>query len=255
MHLHYKTYGSGHPLIILHALFGSLNNWQTMSKKFGERFRVFAVDQRNHGGSPHSNVHNYQALAEDLHGFMHEHGISSSHLLGHSMGGKTAMQFALRFPEKTDSLIVVDMVPKTYRGGHDDIIDALSAINLSRFSSRKEINDALSGSIPDVSVREFLLTNVTRDKSGRFTWKMNLNSIRKNYSEISKGVETHGVFEKPTLFIAGGKSGYIKDEDKNLLKRMFPRSRITTIDAAGHWVHAEAPEEFARVVLDFLQLQ
>ncbi len=255
MDLHYKTYGSGKPLIILHGLFGSLNNWRTMSKRFGEHFKVYALDQRNHGASPHSNVSSYEVMVEDLHDFVQRRGISSFHLLGHSMGGKTAMQFAVRFPEKTNSLIVVDIAPRTYRSKHDEILDALCALNVRKFSSRKEVDAALSWKIREAAVRQFLLTNLKRDEDGKFFWRINLKALRRNYGEIVKGLDTQREFTKPTLFITGGKSSYVTIKDRKLIKRIFPHSKTITIARAGHWVHAEAPEEFSEIVLEFLERQ
>ncbi len=226
-----------------------------MSKKFGEHFKVYALDQRNHGASPHSNVFNYEVMVEDLHDFVQRRGISSFHLLGHSMGGKTAMQFAVKFPEKTNSLIIVDIAPRTYRSKHDEILDALCALNVRKFSSRKEVDEALSWKIREAAVRQFLLTNLKRDEDGKFFWRINLKALRRNYGEIVKGLDTQRVFSKPTLFISGGRSSYVTINDRQLIKRIFPHSKTVTIARAGHWVHAEAPEEFSEIVLEFLERQ
>ncbi len=252
MQLNYQSYGEGHPLIILHGLFGSLDNWQTMSQKFGEFYKVFAVDQRNHGSSPHSDILNYQVMAEDLKEFLQSHNLPSTYLLGHSMGGKTAMQFAATYPEKVDKLIVVDIAPKVYNPQHDEIFEALCSLDLQTFSSRKEIDAALAQEIGSRAVRGFLLKNVARDDSGTFKWKMNLDAIYKNYNHINKGLETNRTFEKPTLFIKGERSDYIQEEDTAIIKELFPHATIVTIARAGHWVHAEAPTKFGRVVRDFL---
>ncbi len=252
MDLHYQSYGEGHPLIILHGLFGSLNNWQTMSRELGEFYKVFAVDQRNHGNAPHSDIFNYHVMAEDLGVFMQSHDLSSTYLLGHSMGGKTAMQFAVTNPEKVDKLIVVDIAPKAYPPEHDEIFEALCSLDLNAFSSREEIDAALAQKIGNPAVRQFLLTNVTRDDSGGFKWKMNLDVIYKNYDQINKELESNRTFEKPTLFIKGERSDYIQEEDTAIIKDIFPHARIVTVAGAGHWVHVEAPEEFSRLVVDFL---
>ncbi len=252
MDLHYQSYGEGYPLIILHGLFGSLTNWQSMSRELGELYKVFAVDQRNHGDSPHSDIFNYQVMVEDLKTFMQSHDLSSAYLLGHSMGGKAAMQFAATYPEKVDKLIVVDIVPKAYNPQHDEIFEALCSLDLQTFSSRKEIDAALAQKISNRAVRQFLLKNVARDDSGTFKWKMNLDAIYKNYDHISKGLETNRTFEKPTLFIKGEQSDYIQEEDTAIIKELFPHATIVTIDRVGHWVHAEAPAKFGRVVTDFL---
>jgi esterase len=252
MQLNYQSYGEGHPLIILHGLFGSLTNWQTMSRELGQFYQVFAVDQRNHGDSPHSDSFNYQVMADDLKTFMQAHDLSSAYLLGHSMGGKTVMQFAMTYPEKVDKLIVADMAPKEYAPEHDEIFEALHSLDLNMFSSRKEIDAALAQKIGNRVVRQFLLTNVTRDDSGAFKWKMNLDAIYKNYDQVNKRLETNRTFEKPTLFIRGERSDYIQEEDTAIIKQLFPHSKIVTVAGAGHWVHVEAPEEFSRLVIDFL---
>ncbi len=252
MKLNYQRYGQGRPLIILHGLFGSLTNWHTLSKRLSEQYQVFAVDQRNHGSSPHSPHFNYKELAADLREFMDEQQLASTYLLGHSMGGKTAMQFALSYPDLVEKLIVVDIAPKAYPPHHDEIFDALCELELSRYNSRSELDQALAGKISSVGVRQFLLTNVTRDEAGRFTWKINLDAIYQNYAAIIAELDQTGRFHKPTLFVRGATSDYIQDEDAGLITSIFPQARITTIDGAGHWVHAEAPAAFFDVVHEFL---
>ena len=252
MKLNYQRYGQGRPLVILHGLFGSLTNWHTLSKRLGEHYQVFAVDQRNHGSSPHSADFNYVTLAADLHEFMRDQGLASAYLLGHSMGGKTAMQFALTDPDLVEKLIVVDIAPKAYPPHHDQIFDALCELDLSRYTSRSELDQALAGKIASVTTRQFLLTNVTRDETGRFTWKINLDAIRQNYPAISGGLDQTEGFRKPTLFVRGATSDYIQDEDAGLSSSIFPQAQITTIDGAGHWVHVEAPAAFFNVIREFL---
>jgi esterase len=250
--LNYRTYGTGFPLIILHGLFGSLENWQTVSRRLGEHFQVFAIDQRNHGGSPHSQNFNYEVMAGDLLEFMKTHGLARAHILGHSMGGKTAMQFALRHPEKVGKLIVVDMAPKAYPPGHLDIFKALFALDLTRFQNRKEMEDALADSIPEVSVRQFLLKNVMRDEAGVFKWKLGLDEIHQNYDQLNQALAKEAPFPGEALFIKGGRSDYILAPDEGVIKEYFPRALITSIPDAGHWVHAEKLEEFVKIALEFL---
>jgi pimeloyl-ACP methyl ester carboxylesterase len=250
--LYFEAYGDGHPLIILHGLFGSLENWRTLSKTFGQSFRVFALDQRNHGRSPHSDVFNYRVMAEDLREFLQQQRLSSTHLLGHSMGGKTAMQFALTYPEKVDKLIVVDIAPKAYPPGHDDIFAALFSLKLKDFHSRQEAATALAQKIPELSLRQFLLKNLEREVSGGFRWRINLEAIHKNYTEMLKGPEENEQFQHPTLFISGENSGYVHPQDLPMIKAIFPQAQLVTILRTGHWLHAEAPQEFARLVLNFL---
>lgn len=252
MHLHYERYGEGPSLIILHGLFGSLENWRTLSKAFAHTFRVFALDQRNHGRSPHSEVFNYPVMVEDLYEFMQEQGLSSTHLLGHSMGGKTAMLFAVTYPHLVDKLIVVDIAPKAYPPGHDDIFAALFSLDLHSLRTRQEAEAALAPSIPGLALRQFLLKNLEREASGTFRWRIALEEIHHDYGELLKGIETSRPFNKPTLFIRGENSDYIRERDTATLLSVFPRAQTVTIPGTGHWVHTEAPQEFARVVKDFL---
>ncbi|MBI3798478.1 MAG: alpha/beta fold hydrolase, partial [Deltaproteobacteria bacterium] len=174
MPLHFESSGHGHPLLILHGLFGSLENWRTLSKVLSQSFQVFALDQRNHGHSPHSEVFNYRVMTEDLKEFLQHQGLSAIHLLGHSMGGKTAMQFALTYPEDVDKLIVVDIAPKAYPPGHDDIFAALFSLPVQDFRSRQEADAALAQHLPDLALRQFLLKNLEREATGGFHWRINL---------------------------------------------------------------------------------
>lgn len=253
MKLHAQDYGGGHPLVILHGLFGSLLNWHTLSKALGSHYRVIAVDQRNHGSSPHTPEMSYAAMADDLLELFEVEQVRSAPVLGHSMGGKTAMQFALTYPDRVDRLIVVDIAPRAYGSHHDEIFAAMYALDLQQSASRSELDQALALHIPDRAVRQFLLTNVARDDAGNFRWKINLDALRDNYRALVGGVGTSGRFDKPTLFIRGEKSDYIQPSDEAQIRALFPCATIRTIAGAGHWVHAEAPTEFARAVLDFLQ--
>jgi esterase len=253
MQLHFQTYGTGFPVVILHGLFGSLDNWQTISRRLGEYFQVVAVDLRNHGRSPHSDVFNYEVMAEDLRELMQTQGLARVHLLGHSMGGKTAMEFAMRFPESADKLIVTDIAPKVYPPSHIPIFKALLALDLSSFHDRQEISNALAPAIPEPAVRQFLLKNLTRDDSGAFKWKLNLPAIYHNYDRLNQGLENGRTFAGPVLFIKGSRSEYIEDKDEPTIKALFPEAEITTIPESGHWVHADAPEQFLKAASDFLR--
>jgi pimeloyl-ACP methyl ester carboxylesterase len=255
IHLHYKSYGhSDHPLIILHGLLGMLDNWQTHSKKYAEAgFKVYALDQRNHGKSPHSDRFNYQVMADDVCDFMKEHRLSSAHVLGHSMGGKTAMQCALMYPHLVDKLIVVDVAPRKYASAHDEILDAMCSLKLSLLASRQEADREIAKRIPDYALRQFILKNLTRTDDGKLKWKVNLSTIKKHYPEIADDITARGVFDKPTLFVKGAKSKYILAEDKPRIMKLFPHASFVTIGSAGHWVHAESPEEFSHAVLRFLR--
>jgi esterase len=253
MRLHFQRQGDGFPLVILHGLLGSLDNWETVSRKLGEPYQVLAVDQRNHGRSPHSEVFNYDAMVEDLREFLEEQRIHRAHVMGHSMGGKTAMHFALRHPELVEKLIVVDMAPKAYAPRHEPIFEALSSVDLKAFRERSAVGEALATSIPDTAMRQFLLKNVGRDEAGAFRWKMNLPVIRRNYNGLNLAMESDRTFDGPTLFIKGGLSDYIEAGDVALINQLFPRATFKTVEKAGHWVHADAPEKLVKIVFDFLR--
>ena len=252
MKLNFKAFGAGRPLIILHGLFGSLDNWQRIARDLSGDFKVYIVDQRNHGRSPHDEEMNFEAMAADLRELMDDEGLERAHILGHSMGGKTAMQFALSYPERSDKLIVVDIAPKKYLPGHELIFKALFALDPSKISSRQEADRVLSKIIDKENIRLFLLKNLQRRSDGHFQWKMNLPVLYKSYPRILEEIRSLYPFEHPTLFIRSEHSGYILDEDIPKIKELFPKARIVTIRNTGHWVHAEAPREFTSIVRDFL---
>ncbi len=252
MELHFERYGQGYPLIILHGLFGSLENWRTLSKAFAQSFTVFALDQRNHGRSPHSEVCTYKAMMDDVQEFMIQQDLTSAYILGHSMGGKVAMQFALTYPDLVDKLIVVDIAPKVYPPGHDDVFAALYSFDPLTLHNRQEADAALAHYLPDLALRQFLLKNLERKDSDTFAWRINLDSIHRNYHEMLKTFTANGQFSRPTLFIRGASSDYIRDGDFVTIREIFPAAELRTIPHTGHWVHAEAPREFAQAVFHFL---
>ena len=252
MQLHFRSYGQGSPLIILHGLFGSLENWHTVSERLSSRFQVFAVDQRNHGQSPHSSEMDYKLMAEDLAEFMQTNHLKETHILGHSMGGKTAMQFALLYPEQVRRLVVVDVAPRAYAPRHNQILEAMLSLDLAHLKDRKQIEKALEPQIPELALRRFLIKSVARLPGGELAWKLNLEGINAHYDKLNAELTSDQPFKKPTLFVRGEKSDYIKESDEALIRRLFPAADIRTIEGAGHWVHAEAPEVFVDMVLDFL---
>jgi esterase len=252
MILHYQEYGAGQPLVILHGLLGSLDNWHSLSKTFAGSFRVLAVDQRNHGRSPHSDLFTYDAMAADLAELLDQLQIPSAHVLGHSMGGKTAMQFALSNPDRVDKLIIVDIAPREYPRLHDELLEALASVNLSAAVSRQQVDDQLSKKIPEIVVRQFLMKNLTRDSAGAYAWKANLQAIRRSYVEIAREIASAIPFPSPTLFVKGNKVNYIVDSDIPMIKALFPNVQIVGVDS-GHWVHADAPTVFAEIVTSFLR--
>ena len=255
MTLNYKEFGQGEPLLILHGLFGMLDNWQSIAKKLSEHFLVYIIDQRNHGKSPHSDDYNYDILADDLLEFMEARELRSAHLVGHSMGGKTAMHFALRYPAAVRSLVVVDIAPRAYQGGHEAYFEAMLALDLTKIKERKEAEHFLATRIADAAELQFLLKNLSRNDvtDEHFEWKMNLRSLYRNYPTIMGGVGAAGeTLDKPTLFVRGGRSQYIREDDKELILTRFPKAQLVTIPNAGHWVHAEQPEAFLAAITDFL---
>ena len=251
MNLFYRESGQGQPLIILHGLFGSSDNWFTLAKTFSEQYKVYLIDQRNHGQSPHSDEFNYKLLTEDLEEFLSLHTIVDPIVLGHSMGGKTAMNLAVKRPELISQLIVVDIVPKSYPVHHDHILDGMDAIDLEKLSSRIEADQILAQHISEPDVRQFLLKNLSRKSTGGFEWKINLKAIDNHIEEIGEGMQYKGAFEKPTLFVKGAKSNYYASGDEAIIKSIFPQAIFSTLDT-GHWVQAEKPVEFASTVIQFL---
>jgi len=252
MQLNYKKLGEGEPLVILHGLFGMLDNWFTLGKKFAEDFTVYLIDLRNHGQSPHSDDWNYKTMSDDLLEFFDEHNIEKANIIGHSMGGKTAMCFAGEHPERVKKLVVVDIAPRFYPIHHDTILSALLSIDLENLKSRNEADELLSRYISDFGTKQFLLKNLARKENDntKFEWKFNLPVIAENIHEV--GVETITGSIAPTLFIRGDKSDYINQVDEQEIKKLYPNSEIVSINS-GHWVHAEKPEEFYNSVLNFLK--
>jgi esterase len=269
MKLFFRSSGQGEPLIILHGLFGSSDNWYSLAKVFAAHFTVYLVDQRNHGQSPHSDDMNYTLLAEDLKDFIEEQSIQQPIILGHSMGGKTAMNFSVKYPNQLSKLIVVDIVPKNYPVHHDAILDGLKAIPLATLTSRNEADTILSKYVPEPDVRQFLLKNLSRLPTGQadlpakqeglpvgqgvggFEWKINVDAIDRNIEKMGEGMIYSGKYDGPSLFIKGKKSNYYREGDEALIKTIFPKAEFAVLNT-GHWVQAEKPEEFSRLVLSYL---
>jgi esterase len=236
MNLHFEAVGEGRPLIILHGLLGSADNWHSMSRRLSAHYKVFAVDLRNHGRSPHSDIFEYDVMAADLREFMEQQALPRTMLLGHSIGGKVAMQFAIDYSERVDRLVIVDIAPKPYEPPQRYILEALRSLDLTRYKSFADVDAALATKISGESLRQFLLKNLARDENGRLRW----------------GLAPERTFDKPTLFIRGGRSNYIEDDDAPLIRQIFPQAEIATLPEAGHWVHVNAPEEFFQTVQNFL---
>ena len=254
MKLNYRKYGSGDPVFVLHGVFGSSDNWQTLGKQFAEKYTVYLIDLRNHGNSPHSDEMNYKIMAEDLRELMEDEVLRSIHLVGHSMGGKVAMWFATSYPVLVDHLVVVDISPRSYPPHHQAVLEGFHSLNLSSLQSRKEAEDLLAKKIPDFGVRQFILKNLTRNDSGEYLWKINLKAIEANQKQLGEELASDKKFQGETLFIGGSKSDYIQEVDHNKILYHFPQAKIATVPGAGHWVHAEKPAETARLVTDFFSV-
>ena len=253
MKLFSREYGEGQPFIILHGLFGSSDNWLTQAKILSVHYKVYTVDLRNHGQSPHDDGFDYNVMVNDLVEFLDDHQLQNPIILGHSMGGKVAMNFALLHPEKLEKLIVVDIAPRAYKLEHYVIVDGLKAIPIDTLSSRNQADEILSTFVPEPDVRQFLLKNLQRKAEGGFIWKINLPVIAEKLGNIGVDLKFTGTFEKPTLFIRGAKSKYIRDEDRARIKEIYPKSSFVTMDT-GHWVQAEKPKEFVEVVMKWLSM-
>lgn len=252
MKLNFKKFGEGEPLFILHGLFGSLDNWQTLGKILSDTYSVYLIDLRNHGKSPHSNSFSYLEMAADLVELIEDERLDKVSLIGHSMGGKTAMTFATEYPHLLEKLIVVDIAPKKYPPHHNEILEALYALDLTKISSRREADEVMRPKMPVDGTRLFLLKNLTREKEGGYSWKMNLDMLSQNIETIIDLTPITFPIPLPTLFIRGGASNYIVDADFKSIASLFPNSEIITIENAGHWVHAEKPQELIEIIQEFL---
>lgn len=251
MKLQHRILGEGKPLIILHGLFGSSDNWQTHAKRLADYFQVILVDQRNHGHSDWSDDFDYDLLAEDLHELITDLGLDKVNLLGHSMGGKAVMRYSQQYPETIEKMIVVDMGLKEYPPHHLEILKGIDAVNSSAMNSRSEAETILLPYVPQDGTRQFLMKNLYWIEKGKLAWRMNVEVLEKEMHNILKALPEQEVLVQ-TLFIKGALSNYILDTDIPDIEHQFPDSSFISIENAGHWVHAEQPEEFMNAVLEFL---
>ncbi len=252
MKLHFKKIGSGDPLMIIHGLFGSSDNWGMLGKKFAEKFTVYLIDLRNHGRSPHHSVMNYESMAEDLYELIFDEGIKNPVLLGHSMGGKTALYFNEKYNNVLKKLIVADIGIKSYPMHHDVIIKGLKSVNLESISSRKEAAESLSSFVTEFGVQQFLLKNLYWIEKEKLAWRMNLNIIIENMHEILTEIKVENNLTE-TLFLRGELSNYILEDDVSQLKTALPNSIVKTMKKVGHWLHAENPSEFYDLTTSFIE--
>ena len=256
MQLYFKELGQGDgaPLVMLHGLFGSSDNWFNVAPRLG--CKCYALDLRNHGHSPHSEEMDYALMAGDVAEFLDAQKLEAANVLGHSMGGKVAMQLALTYPARVRKLVIVDMAPRPYSPEHQPIFEVLLALDLKQFHSRREIEDALAPGIPDLTLRRFLLKNLAHEPQDAraFKWRIPLPVIFTNYPKLCEPINPQGRrFERPALFLHGGQSPYVSEADVPQIRKLFPQAVIETIPQARHWVHAEAPDDFVRYVSEFLK--
>lgn len=252
--LHSIILGTGNPLLILHGFLGMADNWKTLGAKFSEHgFQVHLIDQRNHGKSFHSEAFNYPVLAEDLVRYISHHQIAPCYLVGHSMGGKTAMFFATAHPEAVSALLVADIAPRYYAPHHQTILEGLQAANSHILTTRNEAETILSGYIPDVATRQFLLKNLYWKEKDKLAFRFHLPALVQNIENLGEALPVTARYQGATLFLKGEYSHYITAEDEPLIKNHFPNARIETIPKAGHWIHAEQPEAFFSTALRFFK--
>lgn len=239
--------------MILHGFLGMSDNWKTLGNKYAENgFEVHLIDQRNHGRSFHSEDFDYSFLALDLKNYMEHHGLEKVNLLGHSMGGKTAMQFAVNFPEKVEKLLVADIAPKYYPPHHQDIINALNTLDFTELKSRSEADRKLAESLADIGIRQFLLKNLYWVEKGQLGLRINLEVLQDRMEEIGENISGTDVFTGPTLFLKGSRSEYIHENDTAIILKHFPNASVDTVPNAGHWLHAENPNGFFDLSIKFL---
>ena len=253
--LYSKIEGEGKPLLIIHGYLGMSDNWKTLATQFvSEGFQTHALDLRNHGRSFHSDEFTYEAMVQDILEYCQGNNLDKVSIIGHSMGGKLAMFFASKYPEMIDKLIIADIGPKYYRPHHQDIMEGLNAVDFSKKPERSEVEELLKPHIPDFGTRQFLMKSLYWVEPGQLGFRFNLPVFNENIENIGEALPENATFEKPTLFLRGEKSNYIKDEDFGTIKKHFPNSEIKTIANAGHWLHAENPKDFFKESIAYLKV-
>jgi esterase len=255
MKLFFRRMGQGNPVVILHGLFGLSDNWVTFGRQMAKDFDVIIPDLRNHGQSPHSDQFNYPVLVDDLHTLISNEGLSGIHLIGHSLGGKIAMLFALKYPEMVNKLVIVDITLRRYPPNmeHKALLNAMLSVDLSVAHSRSDIDRQLISNVPSLRLRQFLLKNIYWKDKETLGWRLNLNVLATTLPSVLEAVSSDTVFMKPVLLVRGEKSTYVSDEDITAFKKIFPRTLVKTLENASHWVHADVPGEFYSFVYEFLR--
>ena len=253
--LYSKIEGQGKPLLILHGFMGMSDNWKTLGTQYAqEGFQVHLLDLRNHGRSFHSDIFNYEVMCQDVVDYCRENNLDNIDCIGHSMGGKVAMLLATQIPNLVHKLIVADIGPKFYPQHHQTILEGLNAVDFSLKPSRSEVEEIISQFIPDFGTRQFLLKSLYWDEPGQLAFRFNLAVFNIQIEQIGTALPDNAIFEKPTLFIRGGNSSYILDSDFEEIKQHFPLAVINTIANVGHWLHAEKPQEFFELSINFLKM-
>jgi len=264
MKLFYRKYGNGPPLFILHGLYGSSDNWVTVARSISHKFTVYLPDQRNHGQSPHSHLHDYDFMSQDLYELIEELKINKILLAGHSMGGKVAVSFAMKWPERINSLIIIDISPfrpsdpeNRFYNEHKHILETILSVNLSNIKSRSDAESEFLNKIGSEETRSFVLKNLQRTADNTFSWKMNVKSLYDNLEIIVDGLpapslDTEPVTGFPVLFVKGEKSGYLAKDELHTIRMLFPGAGMFTVKNAGHWVHAERPDAIIEIFLNQL---
>jgi len=245
--LSYKSHGAdGPPVVILHGLLGSSSNWRSIARRLAGQHRVFTLDLRNHGESPHVDTMSYAAMADDVRAFLNDHDIDAATVIGHSMGGKTAMRLALDAPQRVERLVVVDIAPSVSHHDHLPWLRAMAGLDLGRVTRRAQAETMLEAAIPDAAMRGFLLQNLAGTAGGGFAWRINLEAIENSLADLLDfPVDADAQpFTGPALFLRGAQSDYVLPEDEVVIQALFPHAEIVTIEGAGHWVHAEQPARF-----------
>lgn len=250
--LHSIIEGKGKPLLILHGYFGMSDNWKTLGNRFSEDFQVHLIDQRNHGRSFHDDEFNYQVLADDLFNYIQHYNLEKVYLIGHSMGGKTAMLFASQHSNLVEKLIIADISPRYYQPHHNAILAALNSIDFTKQKSRKLVNKKLQELIPELSVRQFLMKNIYWKEKGVLDFRFNLKTLTEKNENVGEALPSNVSFDGATLFIKGGKSNYITEAEIPIINSYFPNAILKEIPKVGHWLHAENPDAFHKLTIEFL---
>ena len=252
--LYSKIEGEGKSFVIMHGFLGMSDNWKTLGTQYAsEGYQVHMLDLRNHGRSLHSDEFNYEIMVQDVYGYCVENNLETIDLMGHSMGGKVAMFFAMKYPEKLDKLIIADIGPKYYRQHHQDILAGLNAIDFSVKPERGDVEEILKPHIPDFGTRQFLMKSLYWKEPGQLALRFNLEAFNKQIENIGEALNEEAIYDKPTLFLKGENSNYIKDEDYDAIKRQFPKAQIEVVANSGHWLHAENPKDFYQKTINFLK--